>query len=293
MESEKLPNSNAPADSSWAAKRLFQQSPGCLLNALSFCIGVALALVLLTYIKALQHDIVVWRTVVVSRIGVAVFSCFIFSALFWLSFSAKLWGRRNVIDANRSTILAQIVSVISYGAVSSGVIGSFLLSFAPAPNHYAADQRQVIPVFPANEAPPLIAYVILFDNGSAKISPTQQQALREFLKPIKRCPGHRVVAQGFASSARYVSNNEELNLQLAYQRLNAVKAIGLLESVGIQDAARWSSLSAMNSRLIMKDGLDETRFLEREPFNRRVELTIQSLGECQIKPNPASSNSGR
>lgn len=130
--------------------------------------------------------------------------------------------------------------------------------------------------------PPLIAYVVFFAHGSASIEASQLTALKRFFQPLALCAGLDVRARGLASSAPYGDGNDSRNIALSARRVEEVVRVGASAGVHVSKAPFWASPKEMDAERGFQDSDErQGRLLEREPFNRRVELRVVSYGECK------------
>jgi hypothetical protein len=242
-------------------------------------------LVALLPLAALHHvdvDDYRWRIFSVSAAGALVVVVVFGVLLASLAISLRAWipPKRRAVGAE--PVLMSLMRSTVFGAIVGLTVGAVVLAIAPGPVSNSVDERRVIPVYPTVTPPALVAYSAFFPNGSPRLTDTQRGALTAFFEPLRGCGDMRIAARGFASSARYKTNNERKQLKLIEDRIDAVRSVAKVAGIEIPKPEPWQNLETMAAAKLVNDGNGIDREVLRERFNRRVNVEITSFGSCIV-----------
>lgn len=134
------------------------------------------------------------------------------------------------------------------------------------------------PVPPAPPAPALPAFVVYFENGSDRLSPSLKAELQRFGAALKACGNPRIRIVGWVSEAEFKRDNEMQNLRLAKQRGEVVaKTLDPHLARSQMDIHVWPTLSQVYELRRFDTG---TALDMRAPIaallNRRVDILLES-----------------
>lgn len=253
-----------------------------LMLALAFGATVALIVVAIA-VSGGEGNELVWKSVRVDPSASAVAFAFVLAVLGWLAAASGLLGDRlaRVTSASESTS-SRVTSVAVFGFLTFGLIGAIGSGIVPdAKGYNATRQSRLIPVYPPTSAAPLISHTVFFSNGKYVISPAQSTALKSFFEPLVGCRDLELELQGFVSSRSFGGDNELRNLELSQLRVAAVLALAKTVKIGAKGAPPWKTLQELETKRRFADrDLQGIELIDREAFNRRVEVRVVSYGAC-------------
>ena len=265
-----------------------------LLVLLGLMIGMLLGLLVLVYVLAHRSSgEIYWPVVrVFARFGwIAVWSCALLA--FWLVWRS---GLSTVFVSSPPPAMqgsvATSLRALGIGFLVTLTVGGGSLALVPGRQNDNMGGMRLLPVLPPPSAPaPLISYVVFFPNGSPDILKSDLVALRHFLHELSQCHGLTIRLTAFVSSAPYPDNDEERELDLIQRRLNAVSLLAASE--GLNKVLSEQSFKEMQVKRGFIDQVEAKRLITREPFNRRVEITVSSYGDCGAPISQAAPLPGK
>jgi len=190
---------------------------------------------------------------------------FCVSAVILLSFSLKESRIPTAI-----LLAAGLTAFISFGLAA--------VSASPGLGSVVAKDRMAGVLQPAT--PPRFGIAILFDNNSDELSPFSRRQLENMLTVFADCQSMHATVRGFASSARFRSDSDVQNRNLANRR--ATEVASFLAHGGTDvEVTQWMSFEEMlaEARIVDREGGE--RLVLKEPANRRVEI-LWDQSPCSV-----------
>ncbi|MFV3368549.1 hypothetical protein ACNFH5_10265 [Pseudomonas sp. NY15435] len=176
-----------------------------------------------------------------------------------LYFAVRSVGKERVvlgIAGMCSAILSLCIVVVSLFPGSGSIVGRDLV------------QQPEVAVNPS-----VFAFTVFFSNGGSALSASEIERLENSFAVFRSCESGTLWVRGFASSSKFIRNNEAMNLMLANKRAVAVKDV--LERITSEAVSvfEWGAFEDMMSARRLRDTtLDDKPIEKMEGYNRRVEV---------------------